>query len=164
MPKKSLINTRAVKKSVKNTLIYLSLAFVLWGCSAQYHIKRARKLAPEYFTTKVDTVRDTIFIEVAAVDTVFNYKFDTVEMWLDKTYVKYNYDTITNNVFIEVDCPDDSVVVETITEIREVPYVVSPTKWDIVKLLFSYWWVFVLIGIALGWKILRGLIKAYLGF
>jgi hypothetical protein len=154
----------AMKKRLLISLTLLSLIYLLSGCGASYHIKRARKLAPEYFTTNIDTVRDTIFIEVASVDTVFNYQFDTVEMWLDKTYVKYNYDTITNDVFIEVDCPDDSVVVETITEVREVPYIVEPTKWDILKLLFSYWWVFVLLGIALGWKIIRGLIRAYLGF
>ena len=124
------------RRFLKLSLI-LFLAYMLLGCSASYHIKRAKKLAPEYFTTKIDTVRDTIFIEVAKVDTLFKYIFDTVEMYLDRTFVKYHYDTLQNDVFIEVDCPDDSVVTETIYEKELVPYPVQPSFLDVLNAVGS---------------------------
>ena len=145
------------------TLRLIFLLSMLSACSASYHIKQAKKKAPELFQVRVDTVRDTIRITVPKVDTVFSYRFDTVEMWLDKTFVKYHYDTVRNDVFIEVDCPDDSVVVETIHEVKEVPYLVKPTLWDFVKLLAKYWVWWLLVIAAVLVRIFWSVIRAYIG-
>ena len=93
------------------------LALVLLsGCSASRLVRMAKKKDPSLFTVQIDTVRDTVFIQVAKVDTIFKYNFDTVEYFQDKVFIKYHYDTLTNEVFIEADCPDDSIIVETITK------------------------------------------------
>jgi len=101
---------------MKRILIGLLAIILLSGCSASRLVRMAKKKDPSLFTVQIDTIRDTIFISVPKVDTIFKYNFDTVEYWQEKTFIKYHYDTLTNDVFIEVDCPDDSIVVETITK------------------------------------------------
>lgn len=92
---------------------YLILLFVLTGCNANWHLQRAIKKDP--FILVVDTVKmiDTVFVEVASVDTIFKYKFDTVEFWKDSVYVKYYYQVEDSLVYLEVDCPDKEVITDT---------------------------------------------------
>ena len=98
-------------------ILSIVLAIVLLsGCSASRLVRMAKRKDPSLFTVQIDTIRDTIFISVPKVDTVFKYNFDTVEYYQDKVFIKYHYDTLTNDVFIEADCPDDSIIVETITK------------------------------------------------
>jgi len=107
------------------------LVLTLCGCSASWHVKRAMRLDPSLFTTKIDTVRDTIFIEITKVDTLFSYEYDTVEMYLDSVYVKYHYDTLEKKVFIEVDCPDSEIITETITKVETI--VIKPSFWETIR-------------------------------
>ena len=101
---------------MKRDIIVGVLTIVLLsGCTASNLIRRAKRKDPSLFTTQIDTVRDTVFIKVASIDTVFRYNFDTVEYWQDKVFIKYHYDTLTNNVFIEADCPDEQIITEVIT-------------------------------------------------
>ena len=98
-------------------VLSIVLAIVLLsGCSASRLVRMAKKKDPSLFTVQIDTIRDTIFLSVPKVDTIFKYNFDTVEYFQDKVFIKYHYDTLTNEVFIEADCPDDSIIVETITK------------------------------------------------
>ena len=101
---------------MKRILIIVLAIVLLSGCSASRLVRMAKRKDPSLFTVQIDTIRDTIFISVPKVDTVFKYNFDTVEYYQDKVFIKYHYDTLTNDVFIEADCPDDSIVVETITK------------------------------------------------
>jgi len=107
----------------------------MFSCSASWHIKKAKRLDPSLFTTKIDTVRDTIFIEIARVDTTFEYRFDTVKMWLDSVYVEYHYDTLTNTVHLAADCPDQQVITETIEKIEYVEP--KLTFWE--KIQYSFY-------------------------
>ena len=119
---------------MKRILTILLAIVLLSGCSASKLIRMARKKDPTLFTVQIDTVRDTVFIKVASVDTVFRYNFDTVEYWQDKVFIKYHYDTLTNNVFIEADCPSDTVICETITKTEIVtlePTLMDRAKWVI---------------------------------
>lgn len=96
---------------------YLSIVLVLFmcSCSASWHVKRAQKKDPSIFV--VDTIRtvDTIYFEVARIDTLFKYKFDTVEFWKDSVYVKYFYQREDSTVYLEVDCPDSQEIIKTNT-------------------------------------------------
>ena len=102
---------------MKRSIVISVLAIILLsGCTASNLIRRAKRKDPSLFTVQIDTVRDTIFVKVASIDTVFKYNFDTVEYWQDKVFIKYHYNTLTNNVFIEADCPDQEIITEYITK------------------------------------------------
>ena len=88
----------------KHIIIGVLAIILLSGCSASNLIRRAKRKDPSIFSVKIDTV----------IDTVFKYNFDTVEYWQDKVFIKYHYDTLTNNVFIEADCPDQEIITEYI--------------------------------------------------
>jgi len=121
-------------------ILSIVLAIVLLsGCSASRLVRMAKKKDPSLFTVQIDTIRDTIFISVPKVDTVFKYNFDTVEMILDRVEIKYHYNDVTKEVFIEADCPDDSIIVETITKTETIT--LEPTFWDKIK------WVLYTIGL-----------------
>ena len=101
---------------MRHVLSIVLAVVLLSGCSASRLVRMAKKKDPSLFTVQIDTVRDTIFYEVAKVDTVFKYNFDTVDMIIDRVEIKYHYNDVTKEVFIEADCPDDSIIVETITK------------------------------------------------
>lgn len=103
---------------MKRILIAFLAIILLSSCSARWHVKKAMKLDPSIFVTKIDTIRDTVYIEVASIDTVFKYNMDTVEFWRDSVYIKYHYSYEDSLVYIEVDCPDNETITitNTITE------------------------------------------------
>lgn len=117
----------------------------LAGCSAGWHISRARLKDPSLFVTKIDTVRDTIFVEVARIDTLFKVKTDTIEFWKDSVYVKYFYERQDSTVYIEIDCPDSEIITNTITEVETI--IIKPTFWEQFKYaLFAIGGIVVIFG------------------
>jgi hypothetical protein len=68
---------------------------------------------------------------VTKVDTLFKYRFDTVEFWKDSIFVKFFYEPIDSLVYLEIDCPDNQVITktETITE----TITLKPTIWEHVR-------------------------------
>lgn len=113
-------------------LFFTAVLIIGGGCSASYHVKKAIKKNPLAFHADTLTVSDTIIIEVPKVDTVFTYRFDTVEYIKNRVKIKYHYDTLTKNVFIEADCPDDAVIYKTKT-ITLPPIIVKPSLWGAIK-------------------------------
>lgn len=121
------------------------LSLFLAGCSAGWHISRARLKDPSLFVTKIDTVRDTIFVEVARIDTLFKVKTDTIEFWKDSVYVKYFYERQDSTVYIEIDCPDSEIITNTITEVETI--IIKPTFWEQFKYaLFAIGGIVVIFG------------------
>ena len=129
-------------RNIKGILIAILAIILLSGCSASKLIKMAKRKDPSLFITKIDTVRDTIFIEMVSVDTLFKYNFDTVTYYQDSVYVKYHYSVEDSLVYIEVDCPDQQIITETITEKETIT--IKPTFWEKLQ-----WFAYALIGLVL---------------
>jgi hypothetical protein len=131
---------------------YLTLLILLSSCSASWHVKKAIRKDPNIFEADTITVIDTIRIEVPKVDTSFVYQFDTVEMVINDVKIKHHYDTTTNEVYIEADCPDQEVITKTET-IKET-IVLKPSKWEKYKNGFLMALIFVI-----GFSVWRFLFK-----
>lgn len=115
----------------KSFLLFVGLLaalYLLSGCSASWHYKKALKKDPTMFVKDTVKVVDTVWVEVAQIDTLFRYQFDTVEFWKDSIFVKYFYQPVDSLVYLEVDCPDNKVVTETNTITETVT--VKPTFWE----------------------------------
>ena len=127
----------------------MALVLSLCSCSANWHIRKAKKKDPSLFDT-VETV-DTVVLEVPKVDTLFKQVRDTLIEYIQKdsigqeVKIKYLYNTVTDSVFIEVDCPDPEIITKTVTNTVEI----KPTIWQQIK-----WFIMVLglIAIWLGIK------------
>lgn len=84
------------------------LTLMLYGCSAQWHLKQAIRKDPSIQQTVV-VKKDTVIVtkERTIRDTLELFK-DTV-IYQDRVKLKIEY--IDNFVNIEADCPSDTVVV-----------------------------------------------------
>jgi len=111
------------------------------SCSASWHINRAIKKDPSILDTTRVVKRDTVIVPVTSVDTLFKLQRDTLVQYIQKdslnkeVIIKYRYNTVTDSVFIEVDCPDCNEMTTTITE----TVTIKPTLRDFFK---KYWWIF----------------------
>lgn len=122
-------------------LITILAIILLSGCSASYHIKKARKLDPTLFEAKVEIVHDTLKVDVP--------KFlDRVQ--IDTLVELVQLDPITNTEYvvkyeirndtIMIDCPDNEVV--TITETKTETITILPTFWEKVQ-----WSIYIIIAL-----------------
>lgn len=134
-----------------NKVIAFALLILLSSCSASWHIRKALKKNPSLFSTEIITVVDTVIVEVPRVDTLFKYKFDTVEFTIDSIQVKYFYQTVDSTVYLEIDCPDSEIITETITKTETI--IVKPSFKE--KLVVGWWILVVVITIYLTIKAIR---------
>ena len=134
---------KRIKTPYGNIIIYgkAILLFALFSsCSATWHIKRAKAKQPELFTYKETLKIDTLIKEVATVDTVFKQKTDTLIQFVQKdsihneVIIRYKYNTLTDSVFIEVDCPDNEVITKEVIKTQTVE--IKPSLWE--KFLYFF--------------------------
>ena len=102
-------------KSFLIAALFAAILLLLSGCSASWHIRKAQKKDPSLFVRDTVVKVDTIWLEVAKIDTLFKYRYDTVEFTKDSIRVKYFHNYIDSLVYIEVDCPDSEVITKTNT-------------------------------------------------
>ena len=99
-----------MKKELPQVIIALLTAllfiWLLFGCSGDFHARKALKRGVNIVKTDTVVRVDTVWRVVQKVDTVFKYKFDTVTYYQDSILVKYFYSVNDSLVYIEVDCPD----------------------------------------------------------
>ena len=88
---------------VLGALLFL---FLVFGCSGDFHARKALKRGVNIVKTDTVVRIDTVWRVVQKVDTVFKYKFDTVTYYQDSVLVKYFYNVKDSLVYIEIDCPD----------------------------------------------------------
>lgn len=90
----------------------VALLCMLMSCSASKLVRMAQKKDPNIF--KTTTVRDTTFIETPVVEFVDKIQRDTLIEYKDgETVIRYRYNTLTDTLEIEADCPDNVLVTET---------------------------------------------------
>lgn len=125
--------------------ITLMLIVSMCSCSASWHIRQAKNKAPELFRDTLETVSiDTVIVYTPKVDTVLKQLRDTViEYQQGEVKIKYLWNTKTDSIYIEADCPDQEVVTKTI--VRELPPIVlEPTFWQKIE-WFMYAFLVILI-------------------
>ena len=130
-------------KTIKRILTAFLAILLLTGCSASYHINKARKLDPSLFQTKTEIQRDTLIVEVPKI--LERVKIDTLVELVQvdpitniKTVIKYKIQNDT----IMIDCPDNEII--TVIETKTETITIKPTFWEKLQ-----WFAYVLIGLVL---------------
>jgi len=107
---------------------------LLYSCSPQKRLNRLIKKYPELTEVSIDTikVRDTIYIEnydTTVLSSIIKHD-TTIIVNNDRTFARYYYDTLRQEIFHEIECIGD-----TIHYYKEVPYKVE-------KVVFKElsWW------------------------
>ena len=120
--------------------ILIILTILLSGCSANWYLDKAIKKNPDIIQRDTVVSRDTVWREVAVVDTVVNFSYDTVQIELPgEVFVKYRVDTVEKRIEFQVDCPDCPEVTETVT----LPQVVKEPTF--INFFWRYWWLLVVV-------------------
>lgn len=134
-----------------NKLLIIVIGLMLSSCSASWHIRKAQKKDPSLFTTEIVKYVDTVIVEVPKIDTLFKYEFDTVEIVMDSIQVKYFYQTKDSTVYLEVDCPDNKVITETVTKTETI--IVKPSFKE--KIISGLWILIVITVIYFLFRLVR---------
>jgi len=117
------------------------------ACSANWHIRQAVKKDPSILDTTRTVQVDTVRIDVPVVRIEELIKRDTLVEFRDgETVIRYKYNTLTDSIFVEADCPDQKVI--TKTEKITATVTVLP-RW--------FWWV---VGGAVAFSVLMFTIKS----
>lgn len=128
-----------------------TLALLLTGCSAEWHLRKALKKDPSLLTTKTVTVMDTVVTEPIVVrDTTILKERDTIEIVKDRFRVKIvrSFDTL----MIDGGCDADTIYREIKVAVPQVS--VGPTKLQRVQ-SFTFWGLIGLLLIAIAGRIIR---------
>jgi len=105
------------------TAIALLILF-LSSCSPQKRLQRLLKKNPQLI--ELDTIRviDTVIIDNYTYDTITNIHLhdSTTVINNEKVILKYFYDTLTREIWHEVECLGDTVIKETVVQVEKVVY------------------------------------------
>ena len=105
------------------TAIVLLILF-LSSCSPQKRLQRLLKKNPQLI--ELDTIRviDTVIIDNYTYDTITNIHLhdSTTVINNEKVILKYFYDTLTREIWHEVECLGDTVIKETVVQVEKVVY------------------------------------------
>jgi len=143
-------------------LCLISLIF-LYSCSPQKKLNRLIKKHPELVEVTFDTIkfRDTIYIQNYIHDTVNEITFHdtTIIVNNEKTFARYYYDTLRQEIYHEIKCKGD-----TVYYYKEIPFKVE-------KVVFKElsWWdkyrviIYIVLGLLIALFLLKRF-KEYLPF
>lgn len=105
------------------TAIVLLILF-LSSCSPQQRLQRLLKKNPQLI--ELDTIRviDTVIIDNYTYDTITNIHLhdSTTVINNEKVILKYFYDTLTREIWHEVECLGDTIIKETVVQVEKVVY------------------------------------------
>ena len=100
------------------------LILFLSSCSPQKRLQRLLKKNPQLI--ELDTIRviDTVIIDNYTYDTITNIHLhdSTTVINNEKVILKYFYDTLTREIWHEVECLGDTVVKEKVVQVEKVVY------------------------------------------
>ncbi len=134
---------------------------ILWmcgGCSAGYHLRRARVLDPSLFDTTVVVSRAKVDLPVVDFDlecphlgaapiVLYSPIVDTVEGVIYRDSVRVVFYAVDSSMIrAEVDCPDPEVITKVVTNTVEIPPkpigILRKLKWaGLGVLLLALLWV-----------------------
>jgi hypothetical protein len=101
-------------------LLILSLIVFAYGCSADWHLRKAISKKPSILTEGkvIVEVRDTIAVTTEKLlhDTIVEFTTDTIVVEKGKGKATVAIDTVMKTVYVEIECDADTVYLETITE------------------------------------------------
>jgi len=123
-------------------LIFIALVIPMYGCGANWHLKRAIMKDPSILTEGVviERVTDTITVIMPElrVDTVHAWSRDTVTTYVDRVRIRTKVDTVNRTVFVDVVCPPDTIYVEHTYEKTTIrPVVKQRAPWWLILVCFS---------------------------
>jgi hypothetical protein len=140
-------------EKLKKTILIVSVLLV--GCSPQKKLQRLIKKHPELVEIKYDTItlRDTIYIQNYIHDTINEIRLHdtTIIVNNEKTFARYFYDTLRQEIYHEIECKGD-----TVYYYKEIPYKVE-------KVVFKElsWWqkyrtiIYIILGLLIGLFLLK---------
>ena len=100
------------------------LILFLSSCSPQQRLQRLLKKNPQLIELDTIIVRDTVIIDTYNYDTLttFVYSDTTTVINNEKTILKYFYDTLTREIWHEVECLGDTIIKEKVIQVEKVVY------------------------------------------
>jgi len=105
-------------------ILFSILIFLCFSCSPQQRLQRLLKKNPELI--ELDTIRviDTVIIDNYTYDTITNIHLhdSTTVINNEKVILKYFYDTLTREIWHEVECLGDTIIKEKIIQVEKVVY------------------------------------------
>lgn len=104
----------------KKILFLILSSAILYGCSADWHLRRAVYKKPSILSEGkvIREVRDTISVitEKVTHDTIVDFTTDTVIVEKGNAKATVAVDTVMKTIYVEVECDSDTIYVETIKE------------------------------------------------
>lgn len=87
------------------------VAALLWGCSSNWHLRKAISKNPSILLEGVTIIHDTVAVvrPELRVDTLHTWSVDTVTSYVDRVRIRTKVDTLTRTVYIDVVCPADTI-------------------------------------------------------
>ena len=148
-------------EKLKKIILILSVLFV--GCSPQKKLQRLIKKHPELVEVTFDTIkfRDTIYIQNYIHDTINKISFSdtTIIVNNEKTFARYYYDTLRQEIYHEIECKGD-----TVYYYKEIPFKVEKVVFKELSLWDKYKTIIYIILIVLTALFLLKRFKEYLPF
>lgn len=136
--------TENIKRLIIYAVLFFSIVLALTSCSASWHIRKAIKKDPTLFDTVTVVRTDTIIIKDIQKDTIVQWRLNVRDSIIFKDKTKVVYRILTDSIEIDVDCPDQIIVKDSVFVNSTVT-----TKETFVNKVKSLWWLFPL-GIMLG--------------
>lgn len=105
-------------------ILFSILIFLCFSCSPQQRLQRLLKKNPQLI--ELDTIRviDTVIINNYTHDTITNIHLhdSTTVINNEKVILKYFYDTLTREIWHEVQCIGDTIIKEKVIQVEKVVY------------------------------------------
>ena len=120
---------------------YLFLIIALLGCSANQHLKKSKKhyqkAIAKGYVPKADTVyiKDTVISDRVVTDTVFSVH-DSV-IYIEKDRLRVKYLRTIDSVYIEAECMEDTIYIETPVIVNEKVYIERYSNWLVLILILA---------------------------
>lgn len=121
-------------------LLYI-IAIALLSCSPQKRLNRLVKKNPELIQKDTVIVHDTVIIPTVQIDTTTIFiPHKTVEVINnEKVRLQYRYDTITREIYHEVECKGDTIIRDILVPVEKynITNDYSFVKWLVVLLIVA---------------------------